>query len=913
MDLGGLTFTSPLILVALAALPAIWLLLRATPPAPQRVRFPAFIILRQLTTKEETPERTPWWLLLLRLLLAAFIILGLAGPILNAPKALETSGPLVFVLDDTWAAAPLWRERQTALKAGAEEAAQAGRPVFILKTAASAGEETVKPLTGEEMRGLVDAMRPEPFAADRDAAMKKLEQLDALLARADGAPEIRWLSDGVAGKNDDAFAEALEKRGALSVFADKGAPQLILRAVASTAEGRRYRIERLSAGAPFSGELVATARDGRELARVPATLTAGEKKADIDIDLPLALRNEIALVAIDTVASAGAVQLADARDRRALIGLIAGVDNPGDALLSGAYYVKKALEPYAAFQTDSLENLLASEVSVIVLDDVGRLRAADIDALTAWLEKGGVVIRFAGPNLADAAQDGAPPLLPVPLRGGGRAFGGALTWETPQPLASFSADGPFAGLPVPDDVFVRQQVLAAPGGETSERTWASLADGTPLVTGVNMGAGALALFHVPATPGWSDLPLSSVFVEMLRKLTFLSVLGPDSAETDPAARLAPLRVLDGFGRFERPPADLESIAASDIAKGAGPGRPPGYYGAPEAPLAINAVGADDSFEPLSLSGVTPAPYTAEPPLRLGAPLFAIALALLLADALITLFLSGRLRLKAAALALFFILPVLGGEARAQPLDAPIDPKAEAAALHTRLAFVRTGDAEVDRLSELGLAALSRELTRRTSVEPAPPAGVDPETDDLSVYPLLYWPIVAGAAAPSEQALANIENFMRFGGLIVFDTRDDERAVAGAATPERAALQAILGQVDVPPLTPLPQDHVLKRSFYLLNDLPGRMQNNPVWVQAQGTANDGVTPLIIGGRDWAGAWAEDAYGRPLRPMSGLGGCGRTASKRECAFRAGINIVMVAFTGNYKSDQVHTPILLQRLGH
>ncbi|MEQ8934814.1 MAG: DUF4159 domain-containing protein, partial [Amphiplicatus sp.] len=96
--------------------------------------------------------------------------------------------------------------------------------------------------------------------------------------------------------------------------------------------------------------------------------------------------------------------------------------------------------------------------------------------------------------------------------------------------------------------------------------------------------------------------------------------------------------------------------------------------------------------------------------------------------------------------------------------------------------------------------------------------------------------------------------------------------------------------------------------YLLDDLYGRMRNNPVWVQAaESGPNDGVTPLIIGGRDWAGAWAADRYGQPMRPIARGG-----ERARELSYRAGINIVMVAFTGNYKSDQVHTPILLERLG-
>ncbi|MEX0644680.1 MAG: BatA domain-containing protein, partial [Parvularculaceae bacterium] len=379
--LGALSFVSPLILTALIALPAIWLLLRATPPAPQRVKFPPFIILRQLTTVEETPDRTPWWLLLLRLILAGFVIVGLAGPILNAPKASLGGGPIVFVVDDTWAAAAGWRERQSALRAGAEEAALTARPIFLIRTARPPDAASFEPLTGEDARGEADALRPEPYKADRLAVAERLPALDEALARLEGAPDIRWLSDGVAGASDETLASALAERGALSIFIDRQSPQLILRALPQSADGRAYRVERLAADAEWSGAIVATARDGRELARTPVVLERGAKSADVMIDLPLALRNEVASAAIEGVASAGAVQLADARDRRALIGLIAGAETAGDALLAGGHYVRKALEPYAEFIADSLESLLKSDASVIVLDDVGRLRPADEEAL----------------------------------------------------------------------------------------------------------------------------------------------------------------------------------------------------------------------------------------------------------------------------------------------------------------------------------------------------------------------------------------------------------------------------------------------------------------------------------------------------------------------------------------------------
>lgn len=924
--LNALSFTAPLMLIALAALPLIWLLLRATPPAPSTLAFPAFMLLRDLQNEKETPDRTPWWLLLLRMILAALIILGLAGPVLNAPPPAPGAGPLVLAVDDTWTAAQGWTARRDAVAAAAAEAAQNDRPFFLITTAPAAEPRAAAPIPGEEARDLAATLAPRPFAADRAAAAERLAALDSYLENAPAA-EIRWLTDNVAGEGnaDDVFAAALAERGALTVIADRDAPRVMLRFREQTSDGLAFSVARLNPEDPWEGTLVATARDGRELARAPAEAAAGARETEIMLELPLALRNDVMSVRIEGALSAGALWLADARERRALVGLVADADRGRNNLLSGAHYVRQALDPYAAFLEDTLEGVLASDASVIVLNDIGRLRARDEEALAAWVERGGVLIRFAGPALAEAAQDETPPLLPTRLRGGGRAFGGALTWETPQKLDAFAAESPFSGLAPPDDVLIRRQVLAQPGGETTERTWARLEDGTPLVTGARRGAGVIALFHVTATPGWSDLPLSGLFVEMLRRLTFLSTLGPESApdntDNGAEARYAPLRLMDGFGRLARPGDNAPPLTLADLAAGPAAERRPGLYGPPEAPFALNAVGADTAFEPLSLPGYRTAPYEARPPEALSPPLFALALALLLIDGIVTMMLTGRLPgwrrrhapAAAAALAAFLSVSVsIPQRAGAQPLDPPLSSQTVDAALTTRLAYVKTDDPEMDRLSSQALSALSRELARRTAVEPAPPDKVDLETDDLSIYPFLYWPIVPGAEPPSDAALANIENFMRFGGLILFDTRDAERSVGAGSTPESRAFQTIIAQIDIPPLTPVGGGHVLSRSFYLMDDLTGRAGDSPVWVQAaEDGANDGVTPVIIGGRDWAGAWATDSFGRPLRPMGRSGGItGERA--RELAYRAGVNMVMVALTGNYKSDQVHTPILLERLG-
>lgn len=908
--MGALSFTSPLLLFALLALPAIWFLLRATPPSPQQVKFPAFELLRKLAKTAETPERTPWWILLMRLAIAGLAIAGLSGPILNAPPKPANAGPLVIVVDNSWAAAPRWRLRRDAIESAAEQAIEAEREVYVIATAGD-DEEPSAPMTGEELRDVAAELAPLPFPPDYRHAIERASALSSHVRDAD----ILWLSDGLDHDGARELHALLASMGDVEVEIDQQAPTLALFPPTRTDAQLTYRVARIGEGS-WRGDLVALARDGRELARSTLEISANDQKMEAKLGLPLALQNDMAQARLDAVSSAGVVQLVDARDRRALIGFIAGGQAGADPLLSGAHYVRQALAPYAVFITDTLENLLASDASVIVLDDVGVLRLSDVEGLNAFAEKGGVVVRFAGPTLAEAAADRTPPLLPVELRGGGRAFGGALTWETPQTLGNFAADGPFAGLVPPKDVFVRRQILAEPGGETSLRSWASLPDGTPLVTGMPIGAGAVALFHVTATPEWSDLPLSAIFVEMLRKLVFLSALGPDSIGDREIEKAAPFRILDGFGVLKQPARDVAPSTLADIESGPAQGRPPGLYGAPEAPIALNTVNAGDAFKPLALSDVSPRPYAVDPPVKIGPPLFMLALALLIADGLIALRLSGKLPLLALALAVAAFMPA--ERATAEPLERAIETKASKAALSMRLAFVKTGDPATDRISLAGLKGLSRELARRTSAEPAEPVGVDPETDDLSLYPFLYWPMTAGVSSPSDEALANIENFMRFGGLVVVDTRDDERAVSGLDTPESLALKAILLNLDLPPLAPVPEDHVLNRSFYLLSDLPGRMATRPVFVQAMGGPNDSVTPIIIGGRDWAGAWASDEFGEPMLPIrSAARACAAVENavprnQRECAWRAGVNMVMVALTGNYKSDQVHTPILLERLG-
>jgi hypothetical protein len=267
-----------------------------------------------------------------------------------------------------------------------------------------------------------------------------------------------------------------------------------------------------------------------------------------------------------------------------------------------------------------------------------------------------------------------------------------------------------------------------------------------------------------------------------------------------------------------------------------------------------------------------------------------------------------------------ISPARAADATADANLSAADHFALRAALSTRLAYVVTGDATVDETSRAGLTGLGQILLQRSAVEPAEPVGVDVEHDELTFFPVLYWPVTASAKGLSDAAVARVNGYMKGGGLIVFDTQEEGDALP--ADPENpgpvtAAFRRIASRLDIPRLQPVPSDHVLTKSFYLLKSFPGRFDTGSLWVEDSGGSlaeegdrareSDGVSSVIVTGNDFAGAWAVDDSGQGLYAVVPGG-----EEQREYAYRAGVNIVMYALTGNYKADQVHVPAILERLG-
>lgn len=912
MIFAGLGFTTPWLLLGLLALPILWLLLRAVPPAPRKVAFPGVSLLIGLRDDDSMSDRTPWWLLLLRMLAVAVIIIGLAGPVLNPDPQKPGQGPLVIVLDASWAAAPRWAAQMRAMQVHLDKAAREDRPVAVI-TLTDPQDAVLQTATQQSAR--VAGLRPrawQPTPVQIDRAIASIASIDA--------HDTLWVSDGLDFPNRDRLIEILQSKGELTVM-ETGQDSIALLPVRFADGALQISAIRSKSGPERTVNVLAKGLDPsgtqRILGAVDLTFDSGDTQAEVSLSLPSELRARITRFELEQPRSAGGIILSDDSLKRREAALISGqAGREGLELLSPLHYIEQVLAPTADLLDGDLLQVLPANPDVIVLADVATLAPAETDGLIAWVEQGGTLLRFAGRRMAatDLGRGASDPLLPVRLRAGGRALGGAMSWGEAKTLAPFPDGSPFVGLTIPEDVTVSTQVVAQPDPQLANRTIAMLTDGTPLVTRKSMGSGQVVLFHVSADAEWSTLPLSGLFVQMMERL---AISAPSDLRSD--LQLAgtvwtPVQTLNGFGALSK----AQSLAGVDgdlLASGpVGPDLQPGLYENSKQRLAVNVHNQN--------SALLPAKWPAQvsvigPPTREALPLMgaalSLALILLAADVIASLALTGRL-IRGAAVILLALQ--LTHKAEAQENDFAIDASAELV-----LAHVKTGVAKVDALALDGLRGLSDTLFYRTSIEPGAPMGVDLETDELAFFPLLYWPITPDQPTPSQEAYAKLNRYLRSGGMILFDTRDADISGYGSGTPNGRKLQQLAAALDIPPLEPVPTDHVLTRTFYLLQDFPGRHLGRAIWVeaappdaeQAEGmpfrNLNDGVTPVVIGGNDWAAAWAVDRNGLPMVPI-GRGFAGER--QRELAMRFGVNLVMHVLTGNYKSDQVHVPALLDRLG-
>lgn len=914
--LGGLTFLSPVLLAAVITIPVLWWLLRVMPPRPKTVKFPAFFLLQDLKADLKTPSHTPWWLLLLRSLIFLFFILAMADPVMKLSVGVPGSGGAVLVaVDNGWSSAAGWNERQAKLREYLAQIRRSNRTVIFLPTAADEGDGMLHafgPMEAGEAEQWASHLKPYPWPSDHKAATELAKEA---VAKHKTSHSL-FLSDGttVAQPDGRLFMEALQAGGGLTVARDdKVNTPFILRKTAVKPGHLSFTIERLATTVmPEPMMIAAYDSDNNVLDTLKFDFPAATKTTELKWDVLNEMRSKVTRVGLMRNPMASAVYLTDSQWQQRPVGIIADPTTAGkDSFLNEVYYLKRALENQGGLELDQVGNLLQKSLSAIIWPDSASLTAAERVDLYKWVQAGGLLIRYAGPSLAANPDD---PLLPVRLRYGQRALEGAMTWEKPVKLnPEIGAQSPFAGMDIPPDVTVTRQVLAEATPDTFEKTWLQLEDGTPLLTGANVEKGVIVLVHTSAGTDWSNYCLSGLYVETLKRMISLSTgISGYKVET----MLSPFMVLDGFGRLTQPGA--KTIIASINPKAGfvpSPYTPPGLYGkemqyqvfnlgdALPAMIELTGVPALANQEGYALSGEK----------SMKADFLKWALWLLLLDTLLTLWLRGAVALpakaggKIGAMVIFALLLLHPASARAEEdISTSID-----LASNIYLAYIETGDTDADQVSFNGLTGLMNTINSRTTIKVKGVRGVNPLFDQLQFYPMLYWPMSTQQAELPETAAKNIQSYMAQGGLVILDTRDQQFASPTGelrgATLGTKKLRALTANIKIPELKEVEQGHILTKTFYLLNEFPGVYAGGKLWTEKEPNPdNDGVTSVIIGGNDWAAAWSQAYDDRTRFPVTPGG-----EQQREMAYRFGVNAMMMALAGNYKSDQVHVPYILERL--
>jgi len=931
-----LGFAAPFFLLALAALPLLWLLLRFTRPHPQTEIFPPFILLKKLVKKEKTSAKSLWWLLLLRLLIAAFVIIALAKPAVRVQEKFLAAEPaLIMMVDNSFSAAPKWETRLHVARQLLADLADEAR-VYLIPTI---GEESYPtgPYQPREALDKIEQIIPLPLESDRIAAFLRIKAI----AEQEGALQWIYLTDGLQTANDEAAFALSGTINWVNVlwYQDDITYLFGITGLENGAHSFDITAIRSQTDAPAHKIAVAYDGQGRRLGETGLEFDTGENQVRGALDLPFEMRNDIAFMQLEGERHAAASFVNASSNRRRHVAFLAqDTRDMVQPLTSPLYYPAQALRPFAdvsfmwgGSMVDNIDRLLADAPALLLMGDEIGIADEVVTKLENWIEQGGTLLRFAGSNLASFSQPDS--LLPVTLRRSERRLGGIMVWQTPQTIAPPLPDSPFFGLEPPQDVTISRQILPEPTQELYGKTWLNLADGTPLVTAKQQGKGRIIFVHTAAMPDWSNLPLSGFFVDMLRRIVDMTYQPSHRQGSGEAASLSlpAWQVISKDGTLKLPSSSVKPLVfvPNQLAKPT-LSNPPGLYGREDFFVAVNLLTQDSSFTPLqppSAPTLQTRFYDEGSNINLQGIFWGLALTLFALDSFIMLLKAGvsGFRWRRPASAALTVGALLAGglafflsheAAQAQWSDLGHDLGGNFSG-KTHLAYVKTGEVELDRLSQSGLDSLSRFIEDRTSIELGQAVGVRLGEDELSFYPLLYWPIDAAQAMPTVQAMGRLDAYMRQGGAVLFDTRDyflSDMALDDAPTPAVQRLRDILKGLNIPPLEPAPPEHVIARSFYIMPDFPGRYRGAPLWLEMTGDnssrhvqAGDGISSILITANDFIGAWAADENRQwlfstvPDEPM-----------QRLWALRGGLNIVLYLLTGNYKADQIHAAEILNRLG-
>lgn len=875
-----LSFLSAPVLWGLLALPILWVILRTLPPPPRPIILPTAHFLQDLISHPSITITIPWWLRMIRIMLAACIVFFLAHPFIQPEnKAVTVTDSLILVIENNWASAKNWPEMIQTAQRLIDQAASENKIVTLITTAAL--EPDSPPLlfsanSAKSASEQLKTIKPVPWPSALSFVEKTLSNIQN--------GQLVWIGTGI---DEGGLNQTLRVfKGEKFYFG----PDLDhLPVLLKSADRDDYLSLRATIAAPQSQIKFINARlhdeKGAVLQNVISQIAKGETSADIKFNPEESAQARPSYITLSREATAASTVLLPTRSPKRNVVLIGDDTGPSaNTYLDDVFYLKHALEKISTLKILPLENIDLEHQDIIVAPDLPISKPDLFPQLQEWLEAGGILLRFSGPKLSNAPND---PFLPVPLAQGSRSLNSSFALEKPLSLRPLAQTSPLAGVPALETIVVKEQVLAQSLPENDPLIWATLSDGTPFITARKVKNGLIILVHSSAGPSWCNLSLSGSFIPFLK--TVLDLSPTKLTAHNSAQMLEFIKGVDANGLFYKPTSIRADISKDTLMNSAPSAQtPPGLYGGSGKAIPYNLAEHIPVTTMASLSPpVTSLLFNTQPSVQdLRPALILFALLLCLLDMLLT----TALKYRKISLLCFLILAIIPTNVYAY------DGKLS-------LAFIQSGNALVDTQTQIGLTSLANILAQRTAITTDTVIALNPEKlDSLALYPLVYWPISPETPTLSPASISHVQSFLDRGGTILFDTRDQYfQQSAENTTYSRNAkiLKDLLQPLVFAPVLPIPKDHVLHRTFYLLDEFPGTYKSGTLFLALDGTQDrDGVSSVIIGSNDYGAGWAT------LND-------GINTYDEELAARTGINIILYALTGNYKTDQIHLQKLLDRM--
>ena len=893
-----INFGNTFALIGLLSLPIIFFIVKLYPPTPREKKYSSFFLLKDILKTNNTKSKFPLWLLILRLLLCLLIIIFFSDPYLKKTSTTENYKNYVIIADNGWSITSNYQNYKNIIKDISIEAENHNKELHIYF---SSLEKITKPNIFKHHNEVMEFIsRNAPLAQQtfRKNLNKILEQNNYFKSSKVFYIFSNFDSGSLLAQNKT--LSLIKENNSLIEIINPIKKITFIKELNIKKEKLELKIQRKGYYANNDFTLKIFGDNSDVLFEKKYTFKSNLNEYKLLETFPLEVINQFFKIKILNESHAGATFYLDDYGKRVAIGLVAEDEISSEKpLLSPIYYIKKSLDQNHSIHIASIKKILEEKKSIIFLPSNNKVSKTDKKRLKNWVNKGGVLVRFSDKNIINQKNLYLDEKNYFPSL---RRIAKDFSIQEKLSITPFKKNKLLSSLEIPNDLVFEKQLIID-NHKSDIVVLASLEDQSPLITMKYVGSGKVILFHVTSNNEWSNLPLSSLFKDIISKL----LLVPLEQKIEYSEEMSMKFRINSYGELASP-IKTYYYKNSDFLKENYPSfrNPAGIYENENLSIALNLSGnfnTESFFSNIDEKFLIKSNYE-KSVFQLKNYILVLIFITFFLDMLINILLKNNVLLikffKNIRISTFLLVFLI---------ILPIHRKIDASENYNNLflAYVKTDNKLFNQIAFSGLNNLKSYLIKRTSISPKGVKEIDIINDKILYFPLIYWKVADNINNLEEKTVKKIRNYLNTGGIILFDIIESSRS--GSSTNEYALekIKALFSDLGIEKLEQISKDHTIARSYYLLKNFPGRFDNRNLLIDTDNLdSKDGVSSVIVGSNDWTGAWAVDNNNYPLYQVVPGGD-----RQREISFRFGINLMMYALTGNYKSDQVHNKSILERL--